>query len=101
MFRLSMPRAMGGPELTPMAQVQVVEALSMFDASIGWTAMLGLHAGYFIAFLDSAAARSMYADLDRFTDAVSPRHQLLLRTDAGGFDVGSLFLRNLPGTYSF
>src|SRR5215467_12344459 len=64
LFRLSMPRAMGGPELTPIAQVRVVEALSMFDASVGWTAMLGLHAGYFTAFLDPAAARSMYADLD-------------------------------------
>jgi len=62
LFRLSMPRAMGGPELTPMAQVQVVEALSMFDASVGWTAMLGLHAGYFTALLDPAAARSMYVD---------------------------------------
>src|SRR5262245_2405383 len=71
MFRLSMPRAMGGPELTPMAQVQVVEALSMVDASVGWTAMLGLHAGYFTAFLDAAAARSMYADLDAFTGGVT------------------------------
>ena len=66
-FRLSMPRAMGGPELTPMAQVRVVEALSMFDASVGWTAMLALHAGYFTAFLDPSAARSLYADLDAFT----------------------------------
>ncbi len=71
LFRLSMPRAMGGPELTPMAQVQVVEALSMFDASVGWTAMLGLHAGYFTAFLDPAAARSMYVDLDAFTGGVT------------------------------
>jgi alkylation response protein AidB-like acyl-CoA dehydrogenase len=71
LFRLSMPRAMGGPELTPMAQVRVVEALSTFDASVGWTAMLGLHAGYFTAFLDPAAARSMYADLDAFTGGVT------------------------------
>jgi len=27
LFRLSMPRAMGGPELSPMTQVRVVEAL--------------------------------------------------------------------------
>jgi alkylation response protein AidB-like acyl-CoA dehydrogenase len=67
LFRLSMPRAMGGPELTPMTQVRVVEALSTFDASVGWTAMLG----YFTAFLDPAAARRMYADLDTFTGGVT------------------------------
>ena len=71
LFRLSMPRAMGGPELSPMTQVRVVEALSGFDASVGWTAMLGLHAGYFTAFLDPVAAKSMYADLDAFTGGVT------------------------------
>jgi alkylation response protein AidB-like acyl-CoA dehydrogenase len=33
--------------------------------------MLGLHAGYFIAFLDQAAARTMYADLNAFTGGVT------------------------------
>ena len=70
-FSLSMPRVWGGPELDPMAQVRVVEALSNADASTGWTAMLGLHAGYFIAFLDQAAARAMYADLNAFTGGVT------------------------------
>ena len=67
MFRLSMPRALGGPELDPLTQLRAVEALSMVDASVGWTAMLGLHAGYFAAFLEPAVARDMYADLDAFT----------------------------------
>lgn len=43
----------------------------MSDASVGWTAMLALHAGYFTAFLEPAAARSMYADLDAFTGGVT------------------------------
>jgi alkylation response protein AidB-like acyl-CoA dehydrogenase len=70
-FSLSMPRDWGGPELDPMTQVRVVEALSMADGSVGWAAMLGLHAGYFAAFLDPAAAREMYADLDAFTGGVT------------------------------
>ena len=71
MFRLSMPMALGGPELDPVTQVRVVEPLSGLDASTGWTAMLGLHAGYFMAFLDEAVAREMYADLDAFTGGVT------------------------------
>jgi indole-3-acetate monooxygenase len=71
MFRLSMPKVLGGPELDPMTQVRVIEALSGLDASTGWAAMLALHAGYFTAFLDEAVAREMYADLDAFTGGVT------------------------------
>lgn len=71
LFSMSMPRDWGGPEVDPMTQVRVVEALSMADGSVGWAAMLGLHAGYFAAFLDQAAAREMYADLDAFTGGVT------------------------------
>jgi alkylation response protein AidB-like acyl-CoA dehydrogenase len=67
LFRLSMPRALGGPELDPLTQLRVVEALSMIDASVGWTAYVGLHSGYFAAFLEPDVARDMYADLDAFT----------------------------------
>ena len=35
-FRVAMPRAWGGPELDPMIQLRVVEALSVADASVGW-----------------------------------------------------------------
>jgi hypothetical protein len=31
-----MPRAWGGPELDPIIQLRVIEALSVADASIGW-----------------------------------------------------------------
>jgi indole-3-acetate monooxygenase len=70
-YRMSMPRAWGGPELDPMTQIRVVEALSMQDGSVGWSVMLALHAGYFIAFMDQAAARHMYSDLDAFTGGVT------------------------------
>ena len=71
MFSLSMPREWGGPEVDPMTQIRVVEALSMKDGSVGWTAMLGLHAGFYITYLDQAVARRMYSDLDAFTGGVT------------------------------
>ena len=71
LYRMSMPRAWGGPEVDPMTQIRAVEALSRYDGSAGWSVMLALHAGYFIAFMDQAAARRMYADLDTFTGGVT------------------------------
>ena len=71
MFTLSMPREWGGPEVDPLTQIQAVEALSMKDASVGWTAMLGLHAGFYITYLDQEVAREMYPDLGAFTGGVT------------------------------
>ena len=35
-FRMPMPAAWGGPEMSPRAQNEVVEILSAADASVGW-----------------------------------------------------------------
>jgi indole-3-acetate monooxygenase len=63
-FRMAMPREWGGPELDPLAQVRVIEALSYADGSAGWCAMINSDGGYFSAYLDQAVAREMYRDLD-------------------------------------
>lgn len=36
LFRLWLPRALGGPELSPLEFMQVVEAASALDGSVGW-----------------------------------------------------------------
>ena len=66
-FRMSMPRAWGGSELDLPAQLEVIEALSMADASVGWCAMIGTDGGYMTAFIDQAVAREMYPDVDMVT----------------------------------
>ena len=66
-FRMAMPRAWGGPELDPLSQLQVIEALSIADASAGWCAMIGADAGYLTAYIDQTVAREMYADIDSVT----------------------------------
>jgi indole-3-acetate monooxygenase len=63
-FRMSMPRAWGGSELDPLSQLEVIEALSMADGSVGWCAMIGTDGGYTTAFIDQAVAREMYPDVD-------------------------------------
>ncbi len=36
LFRLWLPKSLGGPELSPIAFMQVVEAASALDGSVGW-----------------------------------------------------------------
>jgi alkylation response protein AidB-like acyl-CoA dehydrogenase len=66
-FRMPMPAAWGGPEMSPRAQNEVVEILSTADASVGWCVMIGSDAGFYSAFLEDAAARALYPDLDMVT----------------------------------
>jgi len=64
-FGMAMPRVWGGPELDPLTQIRVIEALAMADGSVGWCAMIGCDSGYISAFLDQDVARAMYPDLGR------------------------------------
>ncbi len=59
-----MPRQWGGPELDPLTQIRVIEALACADGSVGWCAMINSDGGYFSAYLDPNVAREMYRDLD-------------------------------------
>ena len=64
MFRINMPRAWDGPELTSMEQVLVIEELSRGDASVGWCVMIGCDSGIYSGYLDDHIARDLYPHLD-------------------------------------
>lgn len=66
-FRMPMPKAWGGPELPPLEQFEVLEALAHADGSVGWISMIGCDAGYYGAFLDDGVARGLWPDLDMVT----------------------------------
>ena len=83
-FGMVMPRAWGGPELDPLTQIRVIEALAMADGSVGWCAMIGCDSGYITAFLDQDVARAMYPDL-------------LVATGAAATTTGRA--RRVPGGY--
>jgi len=67
MFRLTMPKSWGGPELSTIEQVEVIEELSKANASVGWCVMIGCDSGLFSGYLDDAAARELYPSLDLAT----------------------------------
>jgi indole-3-acetate monooxygenase len=66
-FRMGFSREWGGPELTSMEQTEVVEALAYGDASAAWCGVIGANTGIYSNFLDPAAARKMFPDLDTVT----------------------------------
>src|SRR5215475_5436358 len=67
MFRLTMPKSWGGPELSTIEQVEVIEELSKANASVGWCVMIGCDSGLFSGYLDDAAGRELYPSLDLAT----------------------------------
>ena len=66
-MRMNMPKIWGGPEMTSMQQVEVVEELSKADASIGWCAFIWCDSGLYSGYLDDAVGRKMYPHLDMAT----------------------------------
>ncbi len=70
-YRMTMSKGLGGPELSPLEQLDVIEEVAAADGSAGWCAMINSDGGYFTAFLDRAVAQAMYPSLDLPTAAVA------------------------------
>jgi alkylation response protein AidB-like acyl-CoA dehydrogenase len=62
LFRLWLPSAMGGPELSPAEFMQVVEAASAMDGSIGWIVANGGGMSRIAGYLPESIARDWFTD---------------------------------------
>jgi len=72
-YSIMMPRAWGGPEMTPREQIEVIEIYSAADPSVGCCVMIGSDSGFFAAFHEESAARELYPEIDYSTGgSVSP-----------------------------
>jgi indole-3-acetate monooxygenase len=49
LFAMAAPAAVGGLEVDPLTQMEIVEAVSYLDTSSGWTLMIGSHGAQMIA----------------------------------------------------
>jgi indole-3-acetate monooxygenase len=63
-FRMLLPRSLGGDELDPMAACEVIEELSIRDGAVGWCGTIGACNGLFGGLLPRAGAAEIYADRD-------------------------------------
>src|SRR3954453_21717881 len=60
LFRLWIPRTLGGEEADPMTLVRVVEEVSRADGAAGWGSAIGGEYGAFGGYLPVEAAREIY-----------------------------------------
>jgi hypothetical protein len=82
-FRIAAPRALGGPELTPREQTEVIETLSRHEASVGWCAMIGSDAPYYGSFLAPDAAAELWPSIDAITAGQIPPNGQARRVEDG------------------
>ena len=82
-FRMAMPKAWGGPEMTPREQCEVYEVLGAADASVAWCAKIGSDSGYFAARLAEDVSRSLFRELDSVTAGQVPPNGLGERVNGG------------------
>ena len=62
LFRLWIPRSLGGEETDPMTLVRVVEAVSRADGAAGWCVAIGGEYGAFGGYLARDTAREIYGN---------------------------------------
>jgi alkylation response protein AidB-like acyl-CoA dehydrogenase len=84
LFRLALPRSLGGLELDPATIVEIIETLSRADGSAGWTILIGNSTAFF-AWLEPAVAKEMIGDDPNFasTSVFGPMGRAVPRADPG------------------
>jgi alkylation response protein AidB-like acyl-CoA dehydrogenase len=70
LFRMAVPRAIGGLETDAATLLRAIEIAGEADASVGWCVMIGSTAGMNSAYLDPAAAREIFGPAETITGGV-------------------------------
>jgi alkylation response protein AidB-like acyl-CoA dehydrogenase len=93
LFRLLLPRALGGAELDPVGFVRVIEAVAGLDASTAWVLCQTAGCSMVAAYLPPGVAREIFADDPRGVLAWGPGPDARAVAVEGGYRV--------TGTWSF
>lgn len=64
LYRLWIPRSLGGAELALPASLEVFEAAARLDGSTGWLITIGTGGGLFAAFMERSAAEEIFRPHD-------------------------------------
>jgi alkylation response protein AidB-like acyl-CoA dehydrogenase len=87
LFRLALPRTLGGFEMDLPSYVQVIEEIGRADASTGWvTNQVSIFATY-AARMPTAAARAIWIDIPRSVVANTPQANAQALVVPGGYRV--------------
>lgn len=84
LWRVCVPRSVGGLELPLADQLEIFEELARADGSVGWCAMIGATGGLAYAFLEPHEARSIVdSDPDGCTGGVFAPQGRVTEVDGG------------------
>ena len=61
LFRMCVPRKLGGPEVDAATMIRAIEAVAQADGSAGWCVMIAATSGVLSAYLPEDTAREIYA----------------------------------------
>ena len=86
LFRMLLPRSAGGDQLDPVSYFSAIEELSHHDGSTGWVVFVANSSALIAAYLDPAAARTIFAD-PRSTIAWGPPNASRVGAVPGGYRV--------------
>ena len=85
-FHLLAPREIGGAEIDPLTFLEVVEAASFADGSVGWCVLIGGCYATFGGMLPADGARAIYGDPGTISAGAFRPHGVAHEVD-GGFRV--------------
>ena len=86
MFRLLLPRSVGGEEVEPGTYLRAVEAISRHDGSLGWNMFVGNSSSLMAAYMLPETARTIWGD-PRTIVAWGPPNASRARAVPGGYRV--------------
>jgi alkylation response protein AidB-like acyl-CoA dehydrogenase len=62
LFRMLLPRSVGGDEVEPWVYLRVIEEISRFDGSVGWNMFVANSSALIAPYISLEAARQIYGD---------------------------------------
>ena len=86
LFRMLLPRSIGGDEVDPVSYVRAIEAASSHDGSVGWCLSIANSTALIAPYLDIAIARQIFGP-PRATCAWGPPNDCIARAVSGGYRV--------------
>lgn len=82
-FRLSIPRALGGDEAEPLDIMQVMETVSTADGSTGWCTMISAGNGLAAGYMPEAGAKEVFSDPSLPTAGIAAPSGAAVPVEAG------------------
>lgn len=87
LFRVYVPKVLGGPEADPLTAFRAVEQLSIADGSVGWCSLIAGSISMYTAWMDDSTAGEMVGNPPTLRGAGSFRPEGTARITSGGYEV--------------